>query len=532
MCSHKKKIASGSDGTGQSLEALEDEITELASHIHAATCRWLGLVAEYDAREGWGHWGCRSCAHWVSWRCGIAPVAAREHVRVARRLQELPLIREAFAAGQLSYSKARALTRVEEVEREAELLELARHATAAQLERLVRAYRGVVAVERAASDEPPERWLSWSYDDHGCLLLRGRLPAEEGALVVAALEAARDAAREQAGEPGASAEAPGRKGEAVGSTSVDALGRQIAAVGSTSVDALDRQIEAVGSTSVYALDRQIEAVGSASAEMHRGVPDTMGAASAEAPDEPPPVSARALELNAGEARADALLLMAETQLANVPAVRTGGDRYQVVVHVDAATLRDSTRGEQCELDDGAPLAGETARRLACDAALVPLFERDGKPIDLGRKTRAIPPALRRALAARDRGCRFPGCGARYHVDAHHIEHWARGGPTNLANLVQLCRHHHRLLHEGGYSLTPADNGELTFRRPDGRRIVTCPAAPRGRAGAIRERRPGDRPAVIAPDACVSLSAGERLDLDLGVDALLAFAPVAAEPPGL
>src|SRR5215218_127393 len=139
-----------------STDRLAEEITELASHIHAATCRWLGLVAEFDRRGGWFDWGCRSCAQWVSWRCGIAPVAAREHVRVARRLAHLPLIRAAFAEGRLSYSQVRALTRVEKVEKEEELLSLARHATAAQLERLVRAYRGVVArlaPPRAAVDE-------------------------------------------------------------------------------------------------------------------------------------------------------------------------------------------------------------------------------------------------------------------------------------------------------------------------------------------------------------------------------------------
>src|SRR5215216_4146608 len=135
---------------------LADEITDLASHIHAATCHWLGLVAEFDNRGGWGEWGCRSCAHWLSWRCSISPVAAREHVRVAHRLEELPLIRGAFSEGRLSYSQVRALTRVERGEREEELLSLARHATAAQLERVVRAYRGVVArlaPPRAAVDE-------------------------------------------------------------------------------------------------------------------------------------------------------------------------------------------------------------------------------------------------------------------------------------------------------------------------------------------------------------------------------------------
>ena len=88
----------GSLGITQA-SAQGDEITELASHIHAATCRWLDLVAEFDRRGGWAEWGCRSCAHFVSWRCGIRPVTAREHVRIANRLQELPLIRAAFAEG-------------------------------------------------------------------------------------------------------------------------------------------------------------------------------------------------------------------------------------------------------------------------------------------------------------------------------------------------------------------------------------------------------------------------------------------------
>lgn len=457
MCSSKSSIAE-----------LGREITQLASHIHAATCRWLALIAEFDAREGWADWGCRSCAEWVSWRCGVAPVAAREHVRVARRLAELPLVRAAFAEGRLSYSKVRALTRVEEVEREQDLLELASHATAAQLERLVRAYRGVVAVERAAHDGHADRWLTWDYDDDGSVRLRGRLPAEEGALVIAALEAAREQARTEATTTRASAEAQA-SGEASGAGE--------------------------------------------SAAGEAGVVD----ASAEAP-----------RLTAAEARADALVAMAETLLATGPAARHGGDRHQVVVHVDAATLRGRTRGDRCELDSGAPLAAETARRLACDAAVVPLIERAGQPLSVGRKTRSIPPALRRALASRDRGCRFPGCTADRFVDAHHIQHWAHGGATSLENLVQLCRHHHRLLHEGGYAVGE-DEGRLTFRRPDGRRVVACPRPPRGHPDRL------GTPRAIPPDACRSLSEGQRMDLDMAVDALLTFAPppsVLPEPPGV
>src|SRR4051812_15983566 len=131
----------------KALERLGDEIALLAAHIQAATCRWLMMVAEFDARSGWAEWGCKSCAHWISYRCSIAPGPAREHVRVARRLQELPLIRGAFGRGELSYSKARALTRIKDIAREADLLELAQTATAAQLEAIVRGYRRVLRAD-------------------------------------------------------------------------------------------------------------------------------------------------------------------------------------------------------------------------------------------------------------------------------------------------------------------------------------------------------------------------------------------------
>ncbi len=217
--------------------------------------------------------------------------------------------------------------------------------------------------------------------------------------------------------------------------------------------------------------------------------------------------------------------MADTLLASEAGGR-GGDRYQVVVHVDAASLRDA-QGES-ELADGAPISAEAARRIACDAAIVPLLERAGRPLSVGRKTRSVPPALRRALASRDRGCRFPGCTSHRTVDAHHIDHWANGGATSLDNLVQLCRHHHRLLHEGGYTVTRA-GADFVFRRPDGRRIRHVPRPPRGCSLALREsNRRGGR--AIDPEATVTLWAGERFDLGMNVDALLTFAP--PEAPGI
>ncbi len=173
------------------LEQLEREITELAAHINAATCRWLLLVGELDRREGWREWGCKSCAHWLSLRCGLGLTAARQQVRVARALSELPEITASFGRGELSYSQVRALTRVATPEIEAELLSVARHATGAQLEVLVGSYRGVLARElEKVNDAHRTRFLIYSHDDDGSLVISARLPAEEGALVLEALEAA------------------------------------------------------------------------------------------------------------------------------------------------------------------------------------------------------------------------------------------------------------------------------------------------------------------------------------------------------
>lgn len=173
------------------LELIEREIESLAAQINAGCARWLELVAEFDRREGWGDTGCRSTSEWVAWRCALTSRSAREHVRVARALPELPEIRRRFGAGELSYSKVRALTRVADSDSEAELCELARHATAAQLERMVRAARRCTAAE--ADEAQRESFVRWDWDDDGCLRIEATLPPEDGALVLRALECARDA---------------------------------------------------------------------------------------------------------------------------------------------------------------------------------------------------------------------------------------------------------------------------------------------------------------------------------------------------
>ena len=140
--------------------------------------------------------------------------------------------------------------------------------------------------------------------------------------------------------------------------------------------------------------------------------------------------------------------------------------------------RDGVRGSQPRLEvDGLHVSAETSRRMACDAStLVMRHAPDGRVLDVGRKTRTISPAIRRALTARDRHCQFSGCAAR-HCDAHHVRHWADGGTTRLDNLVLLCRHHHRAVHEKGFTLQVDTNGEARFFRPDGRLLPAVPPQP-------------------------------------------------------
>ena len=158
--------------------------------------------------------------------------------------------------------------------------------------------------------------------------------------------------------------------------------------------------------------------------------------------------------------ADALALVAETALHHGIDPGAPGERYQVVVHVDAAVLADADAPGQSVVEDGAYVPAETPQRLACDASRV-VMRHDAA----GARTRTIPPALRRALEHRDHGCRFPGCGRRF-GQGHHIRHWAHGGPTTLSNLTMLCRRHHRAVHEEGFQVERQADGELCFRRPD------------------------------------------------------------------
>jgi len=214
------------------------------------------------------------------------------------------------------------------------------------------------------------------------------------------------------------------------------------------------------------------------------------------------------EVQPRQRRADAIGLVAERALAagfgvgdNVRVSGSRAERYQVVLHVETATVTEDQEPGQSELEDGTRVSAETARRLACDSSRVEIRHRpDGPILQLGRRSRSVSPALRRALDSRDRGCRFPGCGLRF-TDAHHIKHWGDGGETTLTNLVLLCRRHHRRVHEDGYRVYSDVKGQIVFFTPTGKAFAEVPAPPTprrrleadGRAGRKVSAGPGTGP---------------------------------------
>ena len=434
-------------------DQLGEQITELCGYIYAATYRLLVLIREYDEQGYWNQPGLCSCAHWLNFQCGIGMNAAREKVRVAHALAELPNISAAFEKGQLSYSKVRAMTRIADQDNEEYLLMIARHGTAYHVEKLVSKYRRATRSQdtEQANQQHADRELAYYFDEDGSLVINARLPAEQGALVIKALE-----------------------------------------------KAMENQFQ---NTNV-------------------------SAETSEPVSSPAPIATK---------RADAMAEVAESYLNAEPTAATTADRYQVVVHVSAETLKEAPHAPpnpstnpapnpqiSC-LDDGPHVSAETSRRIACDCSLIKLTEdEDGEPLSIGRKTRAIPPSIRRALRFRDQGCRFPGCTNTHFVDGHHIKHWADGGETSLENLVLLCRHHHRLVHEGGYVCERTADGDIEFRSPAAAELRQYRPLRRIPADYQLEQwlRQDNPDADIHGHTCVPRwQAGEQMDWDIAVGGL-------------
>jgi 5-methylcytosine-specific restriction endonuclease McrA len=220
-------------------------------------------------------------------------------------------------------------------------------------------------------------------------------------------------------------------------------------------------------------------------------------------------------------RADALALVAEAALHQGLDPGHPAEHYQVVVHVDAPVLSDSEQPGQTVLETGTHVSAETSQRLACDATRVVMkHDADGRVTEVGARTRTIPPALRRALQHRDRGCRFPGCGVAF-GQGHHLRHWARGGPTTLSNLALLCRRHHRAVHEEGYGVEREPGGTLQFRRPDGRPFPDVPPPPTLQGDPVDVLRSRDERTAqqIHASTAIPWWCGDRLDVGWAIDVL-------------
>ena len=397
----------------RSIDDLAAAIRSAERAHNADTYRILMLVREFDDRCGWQACGLRNCAEWLAWSCDLCMSAARERVRTAQALREMPAISAAFEDGRLSYSKVRALTRVVEYHDEDALLDYALRVTAEQVEERCREIRN------GAPESTTSAWRAWEHRSliisrdaaRGTMKITVELPIEDGEVIANAIERVADAGDAAIGLEFAAA-------------------RKAAGV-RDSGDASANGWRAQRADALLAI-----AKASLGGDASAAAPHAVGAAGA-----------------AGTAGTEST----STSVA---------DHYQVVVHVDESALRGGVGRSDL------PIA--TVKRLTCDGSIVTIVEDErGTPLDVGRKQRKVSTPLRRALWSRDRGCRFPGCRNSLYVDAHHVRHWADGGDTSLDNLTLLCWHHHRLLHEGGFSIRRDRDGERYFVRPDGRAIPRC-----------------------------------------------------------
>jgi hypothetical protein len=521
---------------------LGDEIALLAAQIDAGTHRLLTCIRQFDASEEWHHQGAQSCAHWLSWRIGLDPATAREKVRVARALGQLPVLDSALAAGRISYAKVRAITRVATPETEGRLVEMAACATGAQLERICRRYRGLRGqfireeVERngglALDGADAERMICLRNLPGGMVRLEATLHPDEADLVMKAIDKARDELR----------------GLSVGGAqSRDLAGRTGVDKGLEGANLQPENVERDGASAETRAVAAGEPVGVAS-----GV-GTLKPATSQ-PRLPLP------------GRADALLFMAEASLARplegtgVPGASRagevvegespepcrpgwGGDRYRILIHLSESLVGPDAEWEAF-LEDGTLLSGEAFRRVSCDGGLVPAVVNSqpadqpsessgaaaGAVLGVGRQSRAIPAALRRALWLRDDGCCFPGCANRRFIHGHHIRHWANGGETSLQNLALLCSFHHGLVHEGGFrAQRDPRSGALEWFDPRGRPIPNVPLPCHAGDQAPSLLALGERGVALPLDANVNACGwdGSPVDYESVFDTLVCVDPLFA-----
>ncbi len=457
------------DGAGDeiSLERLEADLVSHAAMIAAATCRWLGWLAEYDRRRGWAVWGCKSAAHWLSFACGMSLRTARDHVRVARGLEELATVRAAFGAGELSFSKARALTRLERPIDEQAMVDLARVTTAAQLDRVVAGHRRIDGQtpdrpsDHGGSAEPSVDDGGWSkrcyrqrHLPDGMVEISLVVPVDVAAMIDASVDARVDEILADAGTDGPVSE-------------------RVAERGGWSAIQADAAVELLGgSAEPTQVELDIDLTITMPADTDPGAVDPTDTATL----------ATGARLPSEVTRRHSCDATARITTTNHTNGRHANDRHTNGGHTNGC----HTNGHG-----------------------------HGPSIGVGRRTRIVPRWLRRRIERRDDyTCRFPACSSNRRLHAHHLVHWSDNGPTDLNNLLLLCNFHHHLVHEGGWTLTgTATNHHIA--RPDGTPLPTTP--PRNLHAAADT--PELDPATVAdPNALFATAgAGERYDHNYIVD---------------
>lgn len=487
------------------LDDLEAEICSWAGRIAAATCRMLVLLAAFDRRKGWSGLGMASCAHWLAWRCGLSVRTAQEHLAVARALEGLPAVRGAFAAGQLSYSKVRAVTRVAEAETEQSWLNHALHCTASQLERLASRYRSLTTRPTAQREA---RRLTWRTNSEGLFRLSAVLTAEEGARLTAVVDAAR-ASLDDVSPPPSETD----PGTAPADGEILALPRDRRA----DADALLALVDGFLSRPAPGLMRAdhtltVHLDADALLAAHGQTAANIAAPSDQRSDSPGSADPPA-PLKAGERSSDGHVengLAAPTAQADL-------------VHRLAQGLLRHDAGP------GTGLSMPALARLGCDALVRALLrDENGNPLALGRRRRIPTRRLRDAVHARDQGtCQYPGCAHTRWLQIHHLREWlADEGTTDLENLTLLCSRHHTLIHDEGIRLRRRASGAIEAVMPDG--FVLIPA-PHLDPGAEPAERLADSTGHVTADA-VHTRDGGRLSWDDSLYLLMRHRVPPDDPP--
>jgi hypothetical protein len=411
------------------MEHLEARICELAGHLAAATCAFLLLVADFDAREGWRAWEMPSCAAWLAWKCQVAPGTAKDHVRVARALKELPVIQAEFAAGRFSYSKVRALARIATPQTEQGLADMAESMTAGQVERFAAAHRKCTR-NSAGQAPPPERKLTWRINDDGTITFTATLPPEDGAVILQALRASRNDLEHPHDREHRHDEHAPRPGPMAGQPQPVPAEDLADALTDVCASYLRAKIATADNPDVYQVI-----------------------------------------IHAGAAAITDAAVSAET--AAYPAADSTKPDPDLKAHAAAQQwpIWHPAHPDRCHAEDGPAITPAALQLIGCNATISTMVhDADGTVLAVGRRTRTPSPALRRAVRERDRyRCRFPGCESR-RVDLHHIRHWANGGDTSRDNLLCLCRRHHTIVHDKGYIITARGQ----FHTRDGKLIPGSP----------------------------------------------------------